>query len=293
MAALFWSALQAVLNGLLTGSLYAVIGMGMALIFGVMRIVNFAHGAFMMAGMYVTYLLFDQLGVTPYVGFLAAAAVLFVLGFATYQGLLRRIAERSEFMVILLTLGVAQMLIGGAQLTFSGDFHRVSTPLSSELLHLGPHVTLNDGEVVSFAISIALAIGMFLFVMKTRFGRALRAIAQNRYAASLIGINVQRTQAMAFALGIAAVGLAGGLLLPALYLFPEVGGQYTLRSFVIVVLGGMGSVEGAAIAGVVLGVVESLTSLYWGNHWALVVDFAIFLLVLSLRPAGLFGSQRV
>lgn len=292
MATQFWNALQAVLNGLLTGSLYSLIGMGMALIFGVMRIVNFAHGAFMMLGMYVTYLLFDWLGLSPYLGFLAAAAVLFVLGIATYHGLLRRIAERSEFMIILLTLGIAQMMIGGAQLTFSGDFRKANSALTTRLLHLGP-LTLNHGDLLSFAISIVLATGMFLFVMKSRFGRALRAIAQNRYAASLIGINVQRTQAIAFGLGIAAVGLAGGLLLPALYLFPEVGGQFTLKAFVIVVLGGMGSIEGAAIAGVVLGVVENLTSLYWGNQWALIVDFAIFLLVLSLKPAGLFGSQRV
>ncbi|HEX3473502.1 MAG TPA: branched-chain amino acid ABC transporter permease [Kofleriaceae bacterium] len=293
MATQLWSALQAVLDGLLTGSLYSLIGMGMALIFGVMRIVNFAHGAFMMLGMYVVYLLFDRLGISPYLGFLAAAAVLLVLGVATYHGLLRRIAERSEFMIILLTLGIAQMLIGGAQLIFSGDFRKANSALTTRLLHVGPHLTLNQGDLLSFAISIALATGMFLFVMKSRFGRALRAIAQNRYAASLIGINVQRTQALAFGLGIAAVGLAGGLLLPALYLYPEVGGQFTLKAFVIVVLGGMGSIEGAAIAGLVLGVVENLTSLYWGNQWALVVDFVIFLLVLSLRPAGLFGSQRV
>jgi branched-chain amino acid transport system permease protein len=292
MATQFWSALQAVLDGLLTGSLYSLIGMGMALIFGVMRIVNFAHGAFMMLGMYVTYLLFDRLGVSPYLGFLAAAAVLLVLGYATYQGLLRRIAERSEFMHILLTLGVAQMIIGAAHLTFGGDFRQVNIALRGEYLRLGA-ITLNDGDVLSFAITVALAVGMFLFVMKSRFGRALRAIAQNRYAASLIGINVQRTQAIAFGLGIAAVGLAGGLLLPAFYLYPEVGSGFNLKSFVMVVLGGMGSIEGAAIAGVVLGVIESLTSLYWGNQWALVVDFVIFLLVLSLKPAGLFGSQRV
>ncbi len=293
MATQFWSTLQAVLDGLLTGSLYSLIGMGMALIFGVMRIVNFAHGAFMMLGMYVTYLLSDHLGVSPYLGFLAAAAVLFVLGAAAYHGLLRRIAERSEFMTILLTLGIAQMMIGIAQLAFSGDFRKANSALTTQLLHVGPHLTLNHGDLLSFAISVVLAIGMFLFVMKSRFGRALRAIAQNRYAASLIGINVQRTQALAFGLGIAAVGLAGGLLLPALYLYPEVGGGYNLRSFVIVVLGGMGSIEGAAIAGLVLGVVENLTSLYWGNQWALIVDFVIFLLVLSLKPAGLFGSQRV
>jgi branched-chain amino acid transport system permease protein len=293
MATQVWKALQAVLDGVLTGSLYSLIGMGMALIFGVMRIVNFAHGAFMMLGMYVVYLLYDPLGVSPYLGFLAAAAVLFVLGVAAYHGLLRRIAERSEFMTILLTLGIAQMMIGVAQLVFSGDFRKANSALTTRLLHLGPHLTLNHGDLLSFAISVALATGMFLFVMKSRFGRALRAIAQNRYAASLIGINVQRTQALAFGLGIAVVGLAGGLLLPALYLYPEVGGGYNLRSFVIVVLGGMGSVEGAAIAGVVLGVIENLTSLYWGNQWALVVDFVIFLLVLSLKPAGLFGSQRV
>jgi branched-chain amino acid transport system permease protein len=293
MATQFWSALQAVLNGLLTGSLYALIGMGMALIFGVMRIVNFAHGAFMMIGMYVAYLLFDRLGITPYLGFIAAAGVLFALGFVVYDGVLRRIAERSEFMQILLTLGLGLILTGGAQLAFGADFRQINMPLLGVNFHLGPNITLNAPWILSFAITIALAVGMFLVVMRTRFGRALRAIAQNRYAASLMGIDVARTQALAFGLGLAAVGMAGGLLLPVFYLYPEVGGQFTLKSFVIVVLGGMGSVEGAAIAGLVLGVVENLTSLYWGNEWALVVDFAIFLLVLSFRPAGLFGSQRV
>jgi branched-chain amino acid transport system permease protein len=287
-----WSALQAILNGILTGSLYSLIGMGMALIFGVMRIVNFAHGAFMMLGMYVAFELFDRLGVSPYVGFLASAGVLFGIGFLAYRGLLRRISEQSDFMQILLTLGMAQMIIGSAQLGFSGDFRQVNLPIRSVIYRAGPHIAINAGDLLATGIAAVLAVGMFLFVMKTRFGRALRAIAQNRYAASLIGIDVQRTQAIAFGLGLAAVGLAGGLLLPPFYLYPEVGGPFTLKSFVIVVLGGMGSIVGAAIAGVVLGVIESLTSLYWGNQWAVVVDFAIFLLVLSLRPAGLFGRQR-
>lgn len=293
MEARLWSALQAVLNGLLTGSLYALIGMGMALIFGVMRIVNFAHGAFLVLGMYATYVLFDRLHVNPYLGFLGAAALLFVVGVASYQALLRRIAERSDFMQILLTLGVSLILTDGAQLVFGADYRQVNIPLLGVNLHLGPHITLNAPWLLSFAITCVLAVAMFLFVMKSRFGRALRAIAQNRYAASLMGIDVRRTQALAFGLGLAAVGIAGGLLLPVFYLYPDVGGQFTLKAFVIVVLGGMGSIEGAAIAGVVLGVIESLTSLYWGNEWALAVDFAIFLLVLSLRPSGLFGSQRV
>jgi branched-chain amino acid transport system permease protein len=288
-----WSALQAVLNGLLTGSLYALIGMGMALIFGVMRIVNFAHGAFMMLGMYATWVLFDRLHVNPYLGFLAAAALLFVVGFATYEALLRRVAERSDFMQILLTLGLSLIIKDGVQLVFGADYQQINIPLLDINLHFGSHISLNAPWLLSFGITVVLAIGMFLFVMKSRFGRALRAIAQNRYAASLMGIDVLRIQALSFGLGLAAVGMAGGLLLPVFYLYPDVGDQFTLKAFVIVVLGGMGSIEGAAIAGVVLGVVESLTSLYWGNEWALVVDFVIFLGVLSLRPSGLFGSQRV
>ena len=293
MASMMWTALQAVLNGLLTGSLYALIGMGMALIFGVMRIVNFAHGAFLMVGMYTTYVLFDRYHVSPYLGFVAAAALLFVIGLLSYHGLLRWVAERSHFMQILLTLGIALILTGGAQLVFGADYHKANIRLLDVNLHAGSHITLNAPWVLSFGITVVLATGMFLFVMKSRFGRALRAIAQNRYAAALMGIDVLRTEAIAFGLGLAAVGFAGGLLLPVLYVYPTVGEEFTGKAFVMVVLGGMGSIVGAALAGLVLGVVESLTSLYWGNEWAYAVDFAIFLLVLSLRPSGLFGSQRV
>jgi branched-chain amino acid transport system permease protein len=287
-----WAAIQAVLDGILTGSLYALIGMGMALIFGVMRIVNFAHGAFMMTGMYAVFVLFERLHVSPYIGFLLAAALLFGLGNATYELLLRRIADRSDFMQILLTLGISLILIDGVQLIFGADYRSIYFPLRDTNVHIGG-VSLNAPDLVSFASAVVLCTATFLFVMKTRFGRSLRAIAQNRYAASLMGIHVRRIQALAFGLGLAVVGLAGGLLMPVFQLYPEVGGQYTLKSFVIVVLGGMGSIGGAAIAGVVLGVIENLTSLYIGNQWALVVDFAVFLLVLSLRPGGLFGSQRV
>jgi branched-chain amino acid transport system permease protein len=292
MAAMLFATVQAILNGVLTGSLYALIGMGMALIFGVMRIPNFAHGAFMMIAMYAVFLLSDQLGVTPYLGFLIAGAVMFVIGVVSFRFLVRKVVERTEAMQILLTLGMAQILTAIAQRAFGADFRQINSQLVGINLHFGK-ITLNAAALLSFAITIALGVGMFLFVMKSRLGRALRAIAQNRYAASLMGIDVQRIQALSFGLGLAAVGFAGGLLLPAFYLYPEVGSQFTLKSFVIVVLGGMGSVEGAAIAGVVLGVVESMTSLFWGNEWAIPVDFVIFLLVLSFRPSGLFGSQRV
>jgi branched-chain amino acid transport system permease protein len=266
--------------------------MGMALIFGVMRIVNFAHGAFLMLGMYASYVLFQTTGISPYYGFPLSGAVLFVIGYATYMGLLRPIRGQVDFMVILLTMGLALMITDGVQLIFGADYHQINIPLLSKNIRLGSQISINAPWLVSFALAAVLALALYFVVTHTMFGRAARAIAQNRYAAPLMGINVNRVQAISFGIGSAAAGVAGALLLPVFYLFPEVGNQFKLKSFVMVVLGGMGSIQGAAIAGLVLGVVESLTSLYWGNEWALAVDFVIFILVLSLKPSGIFGSQR-
>jgi branched-chain amino acid transport system permease protein len=285
--------LQAVLNGILTGALYALVGMGMALIFGVMRIVNFAHGAFMMLGMYAAYVLFQRTHINPYIGFLFAGVLLFILGWLVYKGLLKPIRGQSDFMQILLTLGVSLILSDSILLIFGADYHQINIPLLGKNIHLGQHITFNAPWVISFFIALVLAVLLYIFVMRTMIGRAARAIAQNRYAAPLMGINVHRVQAISFGVGVAAAGIAGALLLPVFYLYPGVGDQFTLKAFVMVVLGGMGSIQGAAFAGLVLGVIESLTSLYWGNEWALAVDFVIFIMVLSLKPSGLFGSQRV
>jgi branched-chain amino acid transport system permease protein len=289
----FYYPLQAILNGILTGALYALVGMGMALIFGVMRIVNFAHGAFMMVGMYAAYVLYQRTRIDPYQGFLLTGLLLFILGWLVYRGLLRPIRGQSDFMQILLTLGISLILSDGILLIFGADYHQINIPLLDKNIHVGPHLSFNAPYVLSFLIALVLAGLLYVFVMRTMTGRAARAIAQNRYAAPLMGINVHRVQAISFGVGVAAAGIAGALLLPVFYLYPGVGDQFTLKAFVMVVLGGMGSIQGAAFAGLVLGVVESLTSLYWGNEWALSVDFVIFILVLSLKPSGLFGSQRV
>ena len=279
------------MNGLLTGALYALIGMGLALIFGVMRIVNFAHGAFLMAGMYATYVLFDRFKINPYYGFAPAGVLLFIFGYLVYKGLIQPIREKSDFMQILMTTGIALILVDSAQLIFGADYHQTNLYLVNKTLRFGAF-TVNAASLLSFAIAGVFIVGLQQFVVRSRTGQALRAIAQNRDVAPLMGINVIRIQGFSFALGIAFAGIAGGLLLPALYLFPSVGEDYTLKAFVIVVLGGMGSIEGAAIGGLVLGVAESLTSLYLGNQWALAVDFVLFLLVLSLKPSGIFGRQR-
>jgi len=286
-----YAALQAVINGLLTGALYALVGMGLALIFGVMRIVNFAHGAFMMLGMYVTYVLFTRTGISPYALFVVTGLALFAFGYAVYFAMLRPIHGQSDFMQILMTMGIGLMCSDAVLLIFGADYHQINIPLQDRNFRFGQQISVNAPWVVSFAIAVGLALALYLFVMRTMTGRAARAIAQNRYAAPLMGINVFRVQAISFAVGSAAAGIAGALLLPVFYLYPGVGDQFTLKAFVMVVLGGMGSIVGAALAGLVLGVVENLTSLYWGNEWALAVDFAIFLLVLSLKPSGIFGRQ--
>jgi branched-chain amino acid transport system permease protein len=283
--------LQACADGLLTGALYALIGMGLALIFGVMRIVNFAHGAFLMVGMYATYVLFDFFKLNPYWGFLPAGFFLFIFGYLCYLLLIRPVRNRSHFMQILMTVGIALILTDGAQLIFKADYRQANIDLVNRSVHLGPFGA-NAAEVLSFAIAIAFVIGLRVFVVRSRTGQALRAISQNPEIAPLMGINLTRIQGFSFALGIALAGVAGGLLLPRLYLFPGVGEDYTTKAFVMVVLGGMGSIEGAALGGLVLGVSESLTSLYAGNEWALIVDFILFLLVLSFKPSGIFGRQR-
>lgn len=288
----FFTGVQAVVNGLLTGALYALVGMGMALIFGVMRIVNFAHGAFMMLGMYAAYVLFIHAHLIPYVSFPLVALLMYGLGYLIYMGLLRPIHGQSDFMQILLTLGIGLAITDGIQLVFGADYHQINFPLLSLNLHLGSHITVNAPWVVSFGIALVVGAGLYFFVMHTMMGRAARAIAQNRYAAPLMGIHLHRVQAFWFGLGVSAAAVAGSLLLPVFYLYPGVGDQFTLKAFVMVVLGGMESIIGAAMAGLLLGVVENLTSLYWGNEWALAVDFVIFLLVLSLRPSGIFGRQR-
>lgn len=279
------------MDGLLTGALYALIGMGLALIFGVMRIVNFAHGAFLMLGMYASWVLFDKLNVNPYLGFIPAGLFLFVFGYLVYKLLIQPIRSRSDFMQILMTTGISLILVDGVQLKFGADYHQANIELVNQPVHLGPF-TLNAAALLSFGIAGVLIIALQQFVVRSRTGMALRAIAQNPAVAPLMGINVTRIQGFSFALGIMMAGIAGGLLLPALYLFPSVGEDYTLKAFVIVVLGGMGSIEGAAFGGLALGVVESVTSLYLGNEWALAVDFILFLLVLSLKPSGIFGRQR-
>jgi branched-chain amino acid transport system permease protein len=281
--------LQAILTGVMTGGLYALVAMGLALIFGVMRVVNFAHGAFLMIGMYVAYFLHTSVHLSPYTSFPIVMVVLFALGLATYQLLVRRVMTASHSMQILLTAGLSFVFIGLAQVLLGADYRQLNLPLASQNDHLAG-LTFNRAYVASFVVATAVAAALYFLVARTELGLALRAVSQNRASAALMGIRIERVSATAFALGVACAGLGGALLLPVFYTYPTVGEPLQIRSFVIVVMGGMGSIEGAALGGVVLGVAEGLTAYLGSDSYSPIVDFVIFLAVLLVRPSGFFGK---
>ncbi len=282
--------LQAFLNGLLVGGVYALIASGMALIFGVMRLVNFAHGAFLMLGTYLSFYGWTLVALNPYLAFPLWGAVLFVVAVGTYWLLVRRVMGANDFLQILLTEGISLAIVGTAQLAFGADYRQINLHVANRITSLGP-LHFSVGYILSFAVSVALVIALQQFLSRTEMGRAIRAVAQNRTVAPLMGIRVERVSAITFGLGIACAGVAGALLLPIFWTNPTVGGPYTLKSFVIVVLGGMGSVQGAALGGLLLGVSEQFTAYLWADRYAEVVDFVLFLLVLLFRPQGLFGGK--
>ena len=281
---------QAFLNGLLVGGVYALIASGMALIFGVMRLVNFAHGAFLMLGTYLSYYGWVLLGLNPYLAFPLCGAVLFLFAVGIYRVLVRRVMGASDFLQILLTEGISLTLVGLAQLVFGADYRQINLPIANRITGFGS-LHFSVGYILSFAVSLALVIALTQFLARTEMGRAIRAVAQNRSVAPLMGIRVERVSAITFGMGIACAGIAGALLLPIFWTNPTVGAPYTLKSFVIVVLGGMGSVQGAALGGLLLGVAEQFTAYTWADRYTEVVNFVIFLLVLLFRPQGLFGGK--
>ncbi|HEY1418852.1 MAG TPA: branched-chain amino acid ABC transporter permease [Myxococcaceae bacterium] len=281
---------QAFLNGLLVGGVYALIASGMALIFGVMRLVNFAHGAFLMLGTYLSYYGWVFLGLNPYLFFPLWGVVLFVFAVGIYRVLVRRVMGANDFLQILLTEGISLALVGLAQLVFGADYRQINLPIANRITGFGS-LHFSVGYILSFAVSLLLVIALTQFLARTEMGRAIRAVAQNRTVAPLMGIRVERVSAITFGLGIACAGIAGALLLPIFWTNPTVGAPYTLKSFVIVVLGGMGSVQGAALGGLLLGVAEQFTAYTWADRYAEVVNFVIFLLVLLFRPQGLFGGK--
>jgi branched-chain amino acid transport system permease protein len=283
--------LQAVLSGVLVGGVYALVGIGLTLVFGVMRIINFAHGELVMLGMYASWLLFSRLGLDPFLSVVVVAPLLFLVGAGLQAAVVGRGMGALPQNQILLTIGLGLVLSNAVMLAFTSDYRILTTSYSSSSFDvLG--LSISEPLLLAFLVTVAVTAGLYLFLFKTDTGQAIRATAQDREAAQLMGIDVRRMSMLAFGIGAALAGTAGALVSPTYYVFPQVGGAFTLKAFVIVVLGGMGSVVGATLGGVLIGVTESLAAVYVAGGLKELVVFLLFLFVLVVRPSGLLGRTR-
>ncbi|HKC97331.1 MAG TPA: branched-chain amino acid ABC transporter permease [Methylomirabilota bacterium] len=281
---------QGVVSGLLFGGVYSLMAVGLTLIFGVMRVVNFAHGDMMVWGMYLAYALATRAGVDPYVSFLVCAAALFALGLGVQRGLVDRIVEAPHEMQILLMLGVALVLENVALLAFGPEPTRVRSPLASATLWLGP-VFVDVARLVTFLVALALTTALWAFLFRTDLGRTIRAAADNTYGALVIGTDVRRVYAVAFGVGAACVGAAGALVSPILPFQPPTGLSLSVASFNIVIIGGMGSLLGAFVGGLLVSLAESLGAVFLKPSLKELFSFSLLIVILIFRPAGLFGRR--
>ena len=277
---------------MLIGGIYALIGIGLTLIFGVMRIINFAQGELVMVGMYVTFFLFRLAGIDPFLSVLLTMPALFVLGAILQSTLINRVLDALPQNQILLTIGIGLVLSNTAMLVFTSDYRILSTSYSSSSVAISG-VHLSTPLLYCFAITVVITGALYWFLIRTDTGCAIRATAQDREAAQLMGVDVRRMSVLAFGLGAALAGAAGALVSPTYYIYPQVGGAFTLKAFVVVVLGGMGSIVGATLGGVIIGTAESLAAAYVSSGNKEMVVYVLFLLVLLFKPAGLLGKSRM
>jgi branched-chain amino acid transport system permease protein len=283
--------IQAALSGILMGGVYALIGIGLTIIFGVMQVINFAHGDLVMVGMYVTWLLFTHMHIDPFVSVLVTAPCLFALGVIMQRVFIQRVLRAPAENQILLTIGLGLLLSNTVMLLFTSDYQILTTTYSSASYDIAG-VSVSKPLSLAFLVTLLVATALYVFLMKTDTGQAIRATAQDREAAQLMGINVSRMSLLAFGIGAALAGTAGALVAPTYYIFPQVGHAFNLKSFVIVVLGGMGSVVGATLGGMLIGLIESISALYLPSGLKESVVFGLFLLLLLFRPSGLLGRAR-
>jgi branched-chain amino acid transport system permease protein len=281
---------QGVLSGLLFGGVYSLMAVGLTLIFGVMRVVNFAHGDMMVWGMYLAYMLATRVGVDPYVSFPVCAAALFALGLAVQRGLVDRIVDAPHEMQILLMLGVALVLENVALVAFGPEPTRVRSPLAAATIWLGP-VFIDVARLLAFLVAVALTTALWAFLFRTDLGRTIRAAADNTYGALVIGTDVRRVYAVAFGVGAACVGAAGALVSPILPFQPPTGLSLSVASFNIVIIGGMGSLLGAFVGGLLVSLAESLGAVFLKPSLKELFSFSLLIVILLFRPAGLFGRR--
>jgi len=287
--------LQTLVAGMLKGGLYALIGIGMTLIMGVMGIINLAHGQMMMVAMYVTYVFFHYMGLDPYIALLISMPSLFLLGVLIQKFLLNPLMKVESILPenqVLMTVGIGMVLTEVMRFIFTSNYLSVRTSYSTAAWHVGG-ISFSVALCIAFAIACVFTVLLFWFLIKTDLGRSIRAVSQDGEAALLMGINSERIQVITMGIGAGLVAAAGTLLLPIYYLFPDIGGPFTRRAFVITILGGLGSTVGAIFGGISLGLAEAFGSTYVGMEYEDMVGLVIFVLVLLFLPGGFKRLTKV
>lgn len=282
--------LNVAVSGILTGLVYGLMALGLSVIFGVVRVVNFAHGEMMTVAMYIAVTLFSTLGLDPLVMLVPIAAVLFVLGYGLQAGLINRFVTRPESTQFLLMIAVALILVNVLLIIFGPDARSVQTAYSYDSFALGDLI-IDATKLYAAGVSIVVAAALYAFFRFTRIGTAIRACADNHTGALVVGLNVQHFYALTFGLGAACVGAAGTMLVLLIDVTPALGPAYTLLAFIIVITGGLGSMPGALLGGVLIGLTEAMAGLLFTPSAKSMFGFAILVLVLLFRPQGILGRK--
>jgi branched-chain amino acid transport system permease protein len=283
---------QAIISGILTGSLYALIAIGLTMIFGVLKIINFAYGEFLMLGMYLSFFLTTGLKLDPYFSVLFAIPIFFLIGVFIQWGLVNRVLNSSGDIQMLLTLGLSLFLQNLALFLWGPHLKSIQTKYLLKIFTFGS-LNINSTRLIALFFSLVLTGVLYLFLKKSDVGKAIRACSEERYGAQVVGINVQRMYLLAFGIGTACAGAAGTLLMPFYYVDPHVGTAFILGAFVIVILGGMGNFAGALVGGFIIGFAEAFGAVILAASLKQVVTFVIFVLILFFKPNGLFGKANV
>lgn len=282
--------IELIINGLVIGCVYALIAVGLTIIFGVMRIINMCHGDLVMLGMYTSIVLYEKFSILPYITAFISQPLFLALGALIYKLIESIPLKHREMNSLILTLGVSFVMSSSVMFIFTADYRTITLPFSQEVLQIG-NLRIGYPYLLASAFAISIFFAFYYLIMKTKVGRAIRACAADPETASTLGIDIKKISFLTYSLGVSLASIAGCIISPILYAYPFVGGIFVIKAFTIVVLGGMGSIQGALIGGLLLGVGESLVSSFFEHSMKDLFTFVVFILFLLFRPTGIFGTK--
>lgn len=281
----------AAINGILLGGIYTLVASGLTLIYGVLHIINFAHGSMLMLAMFGVYYLLTKLGIDPYAALLIMVPAMYAFGYFLYRFMIGKLSNGKDENILLITLGLSILIENLALMFFKGDSRTISVGYMDKMVEMGPTL-VSLPKIISFVAAMVLCGVLGLVIQRTDIGRAIRAVARERIGARLVGIDVEKVFAISYGIGLATLGAAACLLMPIFYVSPTTGHVFVMVAFTVVVLGGMGSFLGAVVGGLIVGLTESFGGLFLGESLGQIGISLIFILILLFRPSGLFGAKR-